>query len=379
MPSALPLLLPLLVSTMPLPCQDPAPAADPRPRARDLGLGIGPLPTGEHNAITDVAGVRVGHCTLRQGDAVRTGVTVVLPHGEDPFQHKVPAAIHVQNGFGKLAGYTQVRELGELESPIALCNTLSVGTVLDALVGWCLEQPGNEDVRSVNAVVGETNDGLLNDIRGRHVTAAHVRTALAAAAAGPVAQGCVGAGTGTVCFGWKGGIGSSSRRLGGFTVGVLVQTNFGGRLTMAGVPVGQRLRPDAASGGGRDRAPDERGSCMIVVATDAPLGARDLERLAARSFAGMARTGASFSNGSGDYAIAFSTAPALRRRPGQDSAGAAVLADAALSPLFVAVADATEEAILDSLLLAQTTTGNGTTVPALPIPRLRAELERAGR
>lgn len=347
------------------------PQDQPRPRAPDLGITIGTLPAGEHDAITDVAGVRVGHATLLEGDTVRTGVTMIFPHGEDPFAVKVPAAVFVQNGYGKLMGSTQVEELGDLESPIALTNTLSVGAVADALVAMILKQPGNEAVRSVNVVVGETNDGRLNDIRGQHVRASQVQQAWANAAAGKVAEGSVGAGTGTVCFGWKGGIGTASRRSGEFTVGVLVQTNFGGDLTIAG----QRIAiPQPAP---RRREDDERGSCMIVIATDAPLCARNLRRLAQRSFAGMARTGASFSNGSGDYAIAFSTAPTLRIRAGAGPlTGAAVLRNEAMSPLFVAVADATEEAIVNSLLQATATTANGRTVPALPLDALRAALGR---
>ncbi len=350
-----------------VPAQD-----ETRPRARDLGITIGSLRSGEHDAITDVAGVRVGHATVVEGDAVRTGVTMIFAHGEDPFAMKVPAAIAVQNGYGKLMGSTQVDELGELESPIALTNTLSVGAVADGLVTLLLAQPGNEKVRSINVVVGETNDGRLNDIRGQHVRAAHVREAWANAASGKVAEGCVGAGTGTVCFGWKGGIGTASRRTGDHTIGVLVQTNFGGDLTIAG------RRVEVAQDAPRRRDDDERGSCMIVIATDAPVCARNLRRLAQRAFAGMARTGASFGNGSGDYAIAFSTAPSLRiRDDGGSTVGAAVLRNDAMSPLFVAVADATEEAIVNSLLQATTTTGSGRTVPALPLDAVRAAL--AGR
>lgn len=349
------------------------PQDQPRPRARDLGITIGALPTGQHDAITDVEGVRVGHATLVEGNSIRTGVTMIFPHGEDPFAVKVPAAVFVQNGYGKLMGSTQVEELGELESPIALTNTLSVGAVADALVALILKQPGNEAVRSVNVVVGETNDGRLNDIRGQHVRALHVQQAWASAATGKVAEGCVGAGTGTVCLGWKGGIGTASRRSGPYTVGVLVQTNFGGELTIGG----QRIAIPYPEPTTHRKDDDENGSCMIVVATDAPLGARNLERLAQRSFAGMARTGASFSNGSGDYAIAFSTAPTLRIRAGTGPlVGASVLRNEAMSPLFAAVADATEEAIVNSLLQATTTTANGRTVPALPIDALRAALRR---
>ena len=331
---------------------------DSRPRAREAGIMIGSLPAGPHDAITDVAGVRVGHATLSEGDNVRTGVTVVLPPGDNPFRDKLPAAIAVQNGFGKLIGATQVRELGTLESPIALTNTLSVWRVADALAGHVLALPGNEAVRSVNVVAGETNDGLLNDIRARRAGEAEVHAALAAASGGPVAEGCVGAGTGTTCLGWKGGIGTSSRIAGKHTVGVLVQSNFGGGLRIDGVRVAPPAGPDPR------RGDKEEGSCMIVIATDAPLDARALERLATRSFAGMARIGAAFSNGSGDYALAFSTGK-----------GPALQGDA-LSPLFVAVAEATETAILNSLLRATTTTGNGRTVPALPTDQALAAWRR---
>ncbi len=336
-------------------CGAPAPVAPTtagsmtRARPSDLDIHVGTLVSGPLDAITDVRGVRVGHCTRVEGEDVRTGVTVILPHAGNPFRDKVPAAIAVQNGFGKLVGSTQVAELGELESPIALTNTLSVGTVMDALVGWTLTQPGNEDVRSVNVVVGETNDARLNDIRGRHVRGDDVLRAIATATDGPFDGGSVGAGTGTSCLGFKGGIGTSSRSVDGFTVGVLVQSNFGGRLRV----LGHELPPVA-------EPPADRGSCMIVIATDAPLDARNLQRLATRAFAGMARIGASFSNGSGDYAIAFSTA---RNRP--------LLANDAMSGLFVAVADATEQAILDSLLRATTVRGCGRESRAVPIDAVR--------
>ena len=336
----------------------PAPATA-RQRARDLGIHIGAFAAGPHDAITDVRGVAVGHATLRDGLRQNTGVTVVLPQPGNPFRDKVTAALVVQNGFGKLVGGTQLQELGELESPIALTGTLNVHRVADGLLDWLLALPGNEDVRSANVVVGETNDGRLSDIRARPVTAQHVAAAIANATTGAVEVGCVGAGAGTVCFGWKGGIGTSSRRVGGHTVGVLVQTNFGGSLVIAGAPVHATLRPG-------DFGADHDGSCMIVIATDAPLDAAALRRLAARSFAGMARTGASFSHGSGDYAIAFSTT----------GRGAVSLRGDALSPLFVAVADATEQAIVDSLCAAETTTGMGHTVPALPLDRLRSVLGR---
>ena len=348
-----------------------------RPRAREAGVVIGDLPTGKHNAITDVAGVQVGHATLVRGDTVRTGVTVILPHGGDLYRDKVAAAIVSGNGYGKLVGTTQVAELGELESPIALTNTLNVGKVMDAMVAHMLALPGNERVRSVNVVVGETNDGGLNDIRGRHVTAKHVELAFADAKSGPVVEGSVGAGTGTVCFGFKGGIGTASRRTGRYTVGVLVQTNFGGSLTIAGVPVYRHVSPPPRRNRrGRKREPNDDGSCMIVVATDAPLTPLKLQRLAKRALAGMARTGASFSNGSGDYVIAFSTADELRIRPGGAEHGAATVATGRLSGLFRAVAEATEEAIINSLFRATTVSSASRTVYALPLDRVLPLLRR---
>ena len=333
--------------------------ADPpgaRRRAHELGIHIGALPSGPLDAITDVPGVAVGHATLRDGVRLNTGVTVILPHAGNPFRDKVPAALCVQNGFGKLMGGTQLQELGELESPIALTATLNVARVADGLLDWLFALPGNETVRSANVVVGETNDGQLSDIRARPVTAQHVAAAIASAATGAVPVGCVGAGAGTVCCGWKGGIGTSSRRAGGHTVGALVQTNFGGALTIDGIPVHRLLQPEPSG--------DHGGSCMIVLATDAPLDAPALRRLAARAFAGMARTGASFAHGSGDYAIAFSTT-------GRDAVS---LRGELLSPLFQAAADATEQAIIDSLCAAETTTGMGRTVRALPLERLPALL-----
>jgi D-aminopeptidase len=356
-----------------LPLAAPAAPAPTRPRARDLGLHPGRFEPGRWNAITDVAGVRVGHVTLVAGDDVRTGVTAILPHGGNLFRDKVAGAVYVFNAFGKLVGSTQVEELGEIETPIVLTNTLSVWDAARGLVDWTLKQPGNEDVRSVNPVVGETNDGWLNDIRGRHVRPEHVLAALEAAREGPFALGSVGAGTGTMALGWKGGIGTSSRRLGpgdgGFTLGVLVQSNFGGTLTMAGVPVGRELAPPPR--------PDAGGSCMMVVATDAPLDARQLRRLAARAVHGMARAGASGSHGSGDYVIAFST---TRCFGPEAPPPPPPVDDARLSPLFEAVAEATEEAIIDSLLQATTVYGrDGHTAPALPIAPLRALLRRAGR
>jgi D-aminopeptidase len=334
-----------------------------RPRARELGIVIGSLPVGPRNAITDVAGVRVGHATVIRGKNVRTGVTVVLPHGGNLYRDKVPAAVYVGNGYGKLVGTTQVEELGELESPIALTNTLNVGKIMDAMVAHMLAIPGNEKVRSINVVVGETNDGGLNDIRGRHVTAAHLQSALAGASATELREGCVGAGTGTICFGWKGGIGTASRRVDKAMVGVLVQTNFGGALTIKGLAMQGRL--SRATGG---KIKDD-GSCMIIVATDAPIRARNLRRLAQRALVGMARTGASFSNGSGDYVIAFSTAAAVRvgnPRPGPE------VPNAKMTPLFKAVAEATEEAIVNSLCRATSMTGSGRRVPAIPVARLKA-------
>ncbi len=356
-------------------------AAKPaRPRARALGVVTGILPPGPLDAITDVSGVRVGHATLIEGEDVRSGVTVVVPHPGNVFRDKVPAAVFVGNGFGKLVGVSQIRELGTLETPIALTGTLSVWRVADGLVSWVLEQPGNEDVRSVNPVVGECNDGVLSDIRRRPVGEAQVRAALAAAAAGPVAEGTVGAGTGTRCLGFKGGIGTASRRLpgelGGWTVGVLVQTNFGGVLTIAGVNVGRALGRYAWA----DLLPREKGSCMVVVATDAPLDARQLERLAARMPMGLARTGSFASNGSGDYAIAFSTHPEARVPvDGGSPRRVAVLADDDLSPLFLAVVEATEEAVLDSLFTATAVAGRGGAVAdALPVDRVVELLRRRG-
>ena len=349
-----------------------------RPRAADLGLRVGVLPPGTLDAITDVAGVAVGHTTIVRGDTVRTGVTAIVPHPGNLFREKVPAAISVGNGFGKLTGVTQVEELGEIETPILLTSTTSVARVADALISYMLQLPGNEDVLSINPVVGETNDGYLNDIRGRHITADDVFAALARARGGPVEEGAVGAGTGTVAFGWKGGIGTASRllpkTLGGYTVGVLVQTNFGGVLTIGGAPVGRELgqyylRDQAARAGPRGDSAD--GSCMIVVATDAPLDARELRRLAARALLGLARTGSSASNGSGDYAIAFSSAPEVRIHT-EDKAitrRTEVVTTAAMSPLFEAAIEATEEAIYNSMLKATTTSGNGHTVEALPLER----------
>lgn len=343
-------------------------AGPERPRARDLGISPGTLEPGPLNAITDVEGVRVGHVTLVQGETVRTGVTAILPHGGNLFRDKVPGAVFVGNAFGKLAGSTQVNELGTIETPIVLTNTLSVGAGIEGIARWTLDQPGNDDVRSVNGLVGETNDGGLNDIRGMHVRPQHVVEAVTKASTGRVLEGSVGAGTGTVAFGWKGGIGTSSRKAGDWTVGVLVQTNYGGALRIDG-------RPIAGPSRGAER--DGDGSCMIVVATDAPLDARDLQRLAARAIFAMARTGSSYSNGSGDFAIAFSTHPSLRVTMGASNPQTrSLLPTDGVSRLFTAVLDATEEAIYNSLLKATTVTGNGRTIEALPLERVKAALGR---
>ena len=354
----------------------------PRPRARDAGVVVGVLTPGKLNAITDVGGVRVGHATIIRGDNVRTGVTAILPHEGNLFQEKVPAAIFVGNGFGKLMGSTQVDELGEIETPILLTNTLNVPRVADALLDWMLQLPGNEEVRSVNAVVAETNDGYLNDIRGRHVNREDVFAALKAARSGAVEEGSVGAGTGTVAFGFKGGIGTSSRvlpaSLGGYTVGVLVQTNYGGVLTINGAPVGRELGryflKEQLDGGRAKGTSDEMqtdradGSVIVVVATDAPVDARNLKRLAARAMLGLARTGSPSTNGSGDYVIAFSTQNRIRMSDTRRSVQ--VLGNEAMSPLFLAVVEATEEAVYNSLFRATTVTGrDGHRVEALPLDR----------
>jgi len=350
-----------------------------RPRPRELGVPLGVLPAGPLNAITDVAGVRVGHASVRTGDAVRTGVTVVLPHTGNVFLDKVPAAVFVTNGFGKLTGLSQVRELGTLETPVALTSTLSVWRVADALAEWVLAQPGNTVVESVNPVVGECNDGHLSDIRSRPVGREETFAALEQATGGEVAEGSVGAGVGTRCLGWKGGIGTASRRLpdslGSWTVGVLVQSNFGGILTIAGMPVGVELGGYSFE---EELRKPEVGSCMIVVATDAPLDARQLERLAARTPLGLARVGSFASNGSGDYAIAFSTRKECRVRHGDRATRVfPTLADEALSPLFLAVVEATAEAVLNSLFTATTVTGaDGHTVEALPVDRVMEILRR---
>jgi D-aminopeptidase len=374
--------------------------AQGRPRARDLGITPGLGNPGPLNAITDVAGVRVGHTTLVAGDTVRTGVTVIVPHGGNLFREKVPGAVFVGNAFGKLAGSTQVQELGTIESPIVLTNTLGVGVAVDAVVRWTLAQAGNENVRSVNAMVGETNDGGLNDIRGLHVTRDDVTSAITSAREGAVDEGAIGAGTGTVAFGWKGGIGTASRRVrqqnDTWTVGVLVQSNYGGRLTIGGVPVWRELTPGTIADANPlnpepgtlnpelrtknvEPRTDSDGSCMIVVATDAPLDARNLERLAARAIFALARTGSTFSNGSGDYAVAFSTHRALRLTTTDGPQSRMILPTDGMSALFEAVMDATEEAVYNSLLKATDTTGSGRTVQAIPIAALTALLEKYAR
>ena len=375
----------LLLVTVAAAAQEATP--NTRPRASDLGLRVGILPTGPLDAITDVAGVEVGQRTIIRGSDIRTGVTAILPHPGNLFREKVPGAVFVGNAFGKLAGSTQVNELGEIETPILLTSTLSVARVSDALIDYMLGLQENEDVESINPLVGETNDGYLNDIRGRHITPADVFAAIKNAKSGSVEEGSVGAGTGTVAFGFKGGIGTSSRRLpaklGGYTVGALVQSNFGGVLTIVGAPVGrelgryylrEELQPE---GSASDRG---KGSIMIVVATDAPVDARNLRRLAARAMLGLGRTGATGSNGSGDYVIAFSTAEQLRI-PTQTKASlrhVELLTNEAMSPLFLGAIEATEEAVYNSLFRATTTTGRGHTVEALPIERTVEILKRYG-
>src|ERR1017187_899092 len=375
----------VLLATVTVIAQNITPKA--RPRCSDLGLKIDVLPTGPLDAITDVAGVEVGQTTIIRGDNIRTGVTAVLPHPGNLYREKVPGAIFVGNGFGKLAGSTQVEEMGDIETPILLTSTTSVPLVADALISYMLALPGNEDVLSINPVVGETNDGYLSDIRGRHITPEDVFSAIKNAKSGAVEEGAVGAGTGTVVFGWKGGIGTASRhlpaKLGGYTVGVLVQTNFGGVLTIAGAPVGQELgqyylREELQQAGEvKDRG---KGSVMIVVATDAPMEARNLKRLAARAWLGVARTGSSASNGSGDYAIAFSTAPQVRIRRDDKALTRhiEVMTNDAMSPLFLAVIEATEEAVYNSMFRAKTMTAHGHTVEALPIEKTTEILRKYG-
>ena len=368
--------------------------APPRPHVRDWGIHVGVLPAGPLDAITDVGGVEVGQTTLIRGAAIRTGVTAILPHAGNMFQEKVPGAVFIGNAFGKLMGSTQVNELGEIETPILLTSTLDVPRAADALLDYMLALPGNAAVRSINPLVAETNDGYLSDIRARPVGRAEVFAALQNARGGPVAEGAVGAGTGTVCLGFKGGIGTASRRLppvwGGWTVGVLVQTNFGGSLVLAGAPIGRELgrgyleAPGPRAAAYAPGAPGSAdGSVIVVLATDAPLAARNLKRLAARAMAGIARAGSAFSNGSGDYAIAFSTAAALRL-PGEHAPEVLLLPPAprvrndAMSPLFEAAIEATQEAVYESLFQAVTVTGNGHTVEALPLARTRALLRRYG-
>ena len=369
----------------------------PRQRVRELGIKVGILPTGQLNAVTDVAGVLVGHTTLVRGDNIRTGVTAILPHSGNLFREKVPGAVFVGNGFGKLAGSTQVNELGEIETPILLTSTLNVPKVADALLDYMLGLPGNENVQSVNPLVAETNDGYLNDIRGRHVARDEVLSAIKNAKGGAVEEGCVGAGTGTVAFGFKGGIGTASRKLpsnlGGFTVGVLVQSNFGGVLTINGAPVGRELdryylkdelkanQAGPSPQSIRENSPD--GSAIVVIATDAPVDSRNLRRMAARAMMGLARTGAAGSNGSGDYAIAFSTSADVRIRPGQPNERSVVnnlktLSNDSMSPIFLAVIEATEEAVYNSLFKATTTSGKGHTVEALPLDRTIEILRKHG-
>lgn len=355
---------------------------DQPPRARDLGIKTGILTPGNWNAITDVEGVKVGHETIIEGENIRTGVTVILPHDGNLFRHRVPAAVYVGNGFGKALGFTQVDELGELETPIGLTNTLSIHTVANAITDYILNQPENENVRSVNPVAGETNDGWLNDIRGRYVSDVHVSRALEAAGNGQVAEGNVGAGTGTSALGFKGGIGTSSRILpadqGSYTVGVLVQSNFGGILTINGAPVGQELGRHYMA----DDVPyDVDGSIMIIVATDAPLTPRNLKRLAKRAFLGIARVGGFASNGSGDYVIAFSTHPDVRRNPDEEELTRNIdeLKNDAMTPLFLAAVESTEEAILNSLFVAETMTGqDGRTMNALPVEEVLGILKKYG-
>ncbi len=401
----------------------PAQAPNQRPRVRDVGVQVGVLSPGPLNAITDVSGVLVGQTTIvrtqtsKTGSSgapqdVRTGVTAILPHSGNLFREKVPGAVFIGNAFGKLAGSTQVNELGEIETPILLTSTLAVPRVADAVLDYMLALPGNEDVQSINPLVGETNDGYLNDLRSRTITREDVFAAIKGAKSGPVEEGSVGAGAGTVAFGWKGGIGTASRRLpaslGGYTVGVLVQTNFGGVLTIAGAPVGKELgrysfreQIEGSTGSGKSepqrtprsakdakklRADDANGSCMIVVATDAPVDARNLKRLAARAIMGMARTGAAGSNGSGDYVIAFSTAEELRVRTNphpvsptpRETRVRQPLTNEAMSPLFLAAIEATEEAIYNSLFRATTITGHGHTAEALPLERTLEILRRHG-
>ncbi|HEX5237896.1 MAG TPA: P1 family peptidase [Sphingomicrobium sp.] len=354
-----------------------------RPRAREAGIVIGILPPGPLNAITDVAGVKVGQVTLIEGANIRTGVTAILPHGGNVYQDKVPAGFAVGNAYGKFMGSTQIKELGEIETPILLTNTLNVPEAAAGIIDWTLRQPGNEEVRSVNAVVGETNDGTLNDIRARRVRPADAIAAIETAQTGPMQEGSVGAGTGTIAFSWKGGIGTSSRKLpanlGGWTVGVLVQTNYGGVLQVAGVPIGQELGQyylkDELSRSSGD------GSCIVVIATDAPLSDRNLERLAHRGLLGIARTGSPMTNGSGEYAVAFSSNPDVRRTPERRAHPSPILdlPNDQVSPLFEAAVEAAEEAAINSLFAATPMDGNGRHVDALPVDKVIKLYKRARR
>jgi len=389
-PHAISFLLPVLMAVLPpsglagqVSNDGGSAGSNVKPRARDLGIRPGVLSPGPLNAITDVAGVRVGHVTVKEGKAINTGVTVIVPHAGNLYQDKVPAGFSVGNGFGKFAGSTQIVELGEIETPIVLTNTLSVAEGIKGVIEYTLSQAGNEDVRSVNAVVGETNDGFLNDIRRRVVTPDHVLKAISEAATGPVVEGPVGAGTGTINFGWKGGIGTSSRRLpeklGAYTVGVLVQTNYGGVLQMDGIPVGKELGQyylqDEVDKGDAD------GSIVLVVATDAPLSDRNLTRLAARALSAIARTGSPATNGSGDYAVAFSTAETVRRTPERRQSVSQIseLPNNQVSPLFEAAMEASEEAIYNALVAGETTEGFKGVIEALPLDRLSDLIQESGR
>lgn len=352
-------------------------------RARDYGINIGVLSPGKWNAITDVSGVKVGHTTIIEGYNIRTGVSAIIPHNKNIYRFKTPAAIYIGNGYGKLTGISQVRELGNIETPIVLTNTMSVPVAFDALISYTINQEGNENVRSVNCVVGETNDGTLNDIRGRHINVNHVLDAIKNANGGPVSEGNVGAGTGTVCFGFKGGIGTSSRvlpgSLGGYTVGVLVQTNFGGVLQIDGVPVGEELGQFSFS---RDVLKNADGSCMIVVATDAPIDARNLERMAKRAIMGLAKTGGIASNGSGDYVIAFSVAKENLIDSGKRTKFVEniFLKNNEMSPIFMATIEASEEAIINSLFAAETMIGTkGRTIVELPVERVLGIMKKYGK
>lgn len=361
---------------------------DKKPRARDLGIEPGVFPPGPYNAITDVPGVLVGHTTIRKGDNVRTGVTAVLPHGGNIFLEKVTGAVFIGNAFGKLAGSTQVNELGLIETPIILTNTLSVGRAVEAVVDFTLNQEGNEDVFSVNALVGETNDRIMNDIRGFHVNREHVLSAIRNARSGPVVEGSVGAGTGTRSFGWKGGIGTSSRILpakyGGYSLGVIIQVSHGGILTIDGTPVGKELSeykyaPEAEIGD-ESASGSGSGSCIIIVATDAPLDANNMRRLAARALFGLARTGASFGSGSGDYSIAFTTSPEMRWISGnREIRKRDILPHSMVSPLFQAALEATEEAVYNALFQATKTSGMGRTYEPIPIDKVKNILKKYGR